>query len=256
MVISTKDQMKPIADTERITQLRARVIVAKDPDALTRLRDTAIVDARSLRDSADEPSWVIRRGMLTHDRLLAMRFALDDLELMVGRLRIPEVTEAALAAARAELEPYDLDFPGQTGHCELELAPLMACGLDGLAARIAERRANLRPGEGDTDQDATLRAFALALDGLSAMIARAADDVASVAASAATPERRAELDALAGACRHIAHHAPRTFLEAIQLLWFVLIGVMQAERAWLVGPGHLDRTLYPFYEAGDRESVV
>jgi hypothetical protein len=231
-----------ISDDARIAALRARVLDTKDNERVSRLRDTCVVDACSLRVSETEPSWSVRRGLLTRDRLSAMRFEIDDLELLVGRLRSAEADAGEIAGARACLTSYDLDLPGQTGHCELDMGPLMQLGLDGLAADIRYRAASADDG----GMQLTYRAFLYALDGLSAMIKQAAGVVDAKLREAAGI-RRAELEELSAACHHIAHGTPRSFLEALQLLWFVLVGVMNADKAWLVVPGHLDRTLWPFY---------
>ncbi len=236
---------------ERIATLRERVMTSKNAGDLARIRDTSVVDAASLRASEQESSWTIRRGLITRDRLATMRFDFDELEFFVGRLRAPEHAEADVEAAQAYLADYKLDFPGQTGHCELDLDRLMRLGIDGLAAEIeghlpddlsGSSKLPGRHGQGDT-----YRSFLLGLHGLSAMIEAAAGTV-EAAIAGADPARQAGLHSLAAACRRIAHEPPTSYIEAIQLLWFVLIGVMNADRAWLVVPGHLDRTLGPFYE--------
>ncbi|MBN1247893.1 MAG: hypothetical protein JXC32_09560 [Anaerolineae bacterium] len=236
----------PISDAVRIATLRDRVLSTKDAAQLYRLRDTPLVDARSLRASEAESSWTLRRGMLTRDRLMAMRFEINDPELFVGRLAPAEVAPSAeTEAARAYLAGYALDFPGQTGHCELDLAPLMRLGLDGLSGEVRARRDAWAAGARVTDP-AVVESFLLALEGLSTMIEGAAATVEAAIAEAG-PGRQRELEVLADTCRAIAHKPPASFLEAIQLLWFVLVSVMNADRAWLVVPGHLDRTLWPFY---------
>jgi formate C-acetyltransferase len=88
----------------------------------------------------------------------------------------------------------------------------------------------------------------MALEGLSSMISNAA----ACARAAETREnqlqfRRLELDEMARAAEWVAHGPPRTFREAVQLLWFVILGVQYADSAHLVVPGHLDRTLAPYY---------
>jgi formate C-acetyltransferase len=92
----------------------------------------------------------------------------------------------------------------------------------------------------------TYQAFALAIEGLSTMIGHAAAAVAA-AVPGASAARQAELELMAASCRRVAHAPPRTFLDALHLLWFIDMGTQLANDAWLVGPGHLDRTLYPFY---------
>ncbi|HOU11568.1 MAG TPA: pyruvate formate lyase family protein [Anaerolineae bacterium] len=226
----------------RIACLRERVLARKDNAAVARALANPVTAAQSLRASEDCDSWTIRRGRLTRDRLLATRFAIDDLELLAGRLDLTaEPLPEEMEAARAYLAPYPLDQPGQTGHCELDLDPLMTLGIDGLAADI---RAHL----GDAATDVTYHSFLDALDGLSGMIEHAAETV-EAAIPTATEERRGELRAIAASCRRIAHAAPASFRDAIQLLWFVIFGVMHGDIAYLVAPGHLDRTLWPFYQA-------
>jgi len=240
-----------ISDAARIAALRARVIDTKDNERVSRLRDTCVVDACSLRTSETVPSWSVRRGLLIRDRLSVMHFEIDDLELLVGRISFAEPNAGEVAAARAFLTPYGLDLPGQTGHCELDMGPLMQLGLDGLAAGIRDRVASADGG----GTQLTYRAFLYALDGLSVMIEQAAGVVDAKLRDAAGI-RRSELVELSAACHHIAHGAPRSFLEALQLLWFVLIGVMNADKASLVVPGHLDRTLWPFYQADVAQGVL
>jgi formate C-acetyltransferase len=171
-----------------------------------------------------------------------MHFDIDDRELLVGRPRLDGGAPDADEAARTYLKAYPLELPGQRGHCELDLAPVMALGLDGLVAQV---RAHSAAATGE--KAATYRAFLDALAGLSRMIENAAQDVAEGLADA-SPARRSELRAITASCQRIAHGPPTTFRDAIQLLWFITLGVMHAEQAWLVGPGHMDRTLWPFYE--------
>ncbi|MGC9468454.1 MAG: pyruvate formate lyase family protein, partial [Anaerolineae bacterium] len=149
------------------------------------------------------------------------------------------------------LMDVQVELPGTSGHCELDLDPLMRLGADGLLAEVDGRRATVDLGDKGASSKAaseTYQAFRLALQGLSRMIEGAAEAVEEAAAEA-EGGRKAELEDLALACRRIAHAPPSSFFEALQLLWFVLIGVMHAEKAWLVVPGHLDRTLRPFYDA-------
>jgi len=68
-----------ISDDARIAALRARVMETKDNERVSRLRDTCVIDACSLRASEIEPSWSARRGLVTRDRLSCMRFEIDDL---------------------------------------------------------------------------------------------------------------------------------------------------------------------------------
>ncbi|MBN1935805.1 MAG: hypothetical protein JW934_14140 [Anaerolineae bacterium] len=236
---------------QRIIELRRRVLARKAAGGLWGLRDCPVVDARSLRASTGAP-WPVRLGLLTRDRLSAMRFALDDLELLAGR---PCAGEAYSpdedARARTYLASYPLRQPGQTGHCELDFGPVMQLGIDGVKTQIQKDLARAGGSRAGGSRADAYRSFLHALDGLSQMIdhaagaAEAADAVEI--ATAAAPARERELRAIAASCRRIAHTPPASFRDAIQLLWLIVLAIMHGERASLVVPGHLDRTLWPFY---------
>ena len=202
--------------------------------------------AKSLRATEDCASWTIRRGRLTGDLLRGVVFELDDLEPLVGRLAPDRVEwQAERAQAQAFLrERYPQVFtPGQSGHCQLDLSRLFELGIDGLKQDLAARRECAAGKKAEVFQS-----FWEALDGLSDLIEHAAQ-AAEGARLSATGPRAAELDGMAAACRAAAHHPPATFYEALQLTWLTILGCQFGDRAWLVSPGHLDRILWPFYQA-------
>jgi pyruvate-formate lyase len=201
---------------------------------------------RSLQASEGVPSWRLRRAYLTRDLLAGLPLALDDLELLLGRLA-PDRPEwqAERAQARAWLQqahPH-LCTPGQTGHCQLDLSRLFALGLDGLREALLERSR-----QSTVDQAETYQAFALALEGLSALAENAAA-LAEAAVQEADQGRAGELSEMAAICRRIAHQPPESFRAALQLAWLAILGCHFGDRAWLVSPGHLDRYLWPYYQA-------
>ena len=229
---------------ERIARLRQRALERKDSEQMRRLLESPVVTAHSLSDSEGIPSWPVRCGLLTRDRLASMRFAIDDLELLAGRLSLDGwEPQAEYDEAQRALERYPLARRGQTGHCELDLDRVMSVGIDGLAGEIRElaRQASAERAE-------AYQSFTHALEGLSRMIENAAAAAERASSSAPAPRQR-ELGEIVGSCRRIAHAPPACFRDAIQLLWLVILGVMHGEQAALVVPGHLDRTLLPFYEA-------
>ncbi len=63
--------------------------------------------------------------------------------------------------------------------------------------------------------------------------------------------RRQELHAIAQVCQHVPEHAPRTFHEALQMYWFVHLGVICELNEWdSLNPGRLDQHLDPFFRQG------
>lgn len=233
--------MTHMTDADRIAALRFRCLERKH----RAWRNTLIPYAASLAACSDEASWQIRRGRATRDILASVRFEIDDLELLVGRLgpRPAEETDEALDRAGEWAVQYPQSPGGQTGHCELDLRPIFELGADALSESIRGRIPS-----GTEEEQEAWRSFIFALEGLSLMIERAAQ-AARDAAGAAEAARRAELEQMAATCDRIAYGPPRTFREAIQLLWFVIFAVQYAESVALVVPGRLDRSLRPFYEA-------
>ena len=225
---------------ERIAVLRTRCLERKH----LAWTHTAIPRAEALRASEQVASWQERQGLCTRHLLAQTCLDIDDLELMLGRVasRPPSATDEAIAQADAYLGPYRLPG-GQSGHCELHVAPALAVGIDGLVADVRSRLATA-----DEEKAATYRSCLYALEGLSVMIENAAQ-TAAAAARGAGMARRSELESLSSVSAWVAHHPPRTFREAIQLLWFVLLAVQHGENVGLVGPGHLDRLLHAFYQA-------
>lgn len=86
-------------------------------------------------------------------------------------------------------------------------------------------------------------------------IIRLADRYANLAEEKAKKEnngqRKKELQNIARVCRQVPAHPPRNFHEALQMYWFVHIGVISELNTWdSFNPGHLDQHLYPFYLQG------
>jgi len=232
----------PISSSERLALLRERVLDRKARGEAGWLQRRAATDARSLKATEGTASWQVRKGRLVAERLVEVRFAVDDLELLAGRLAPVVEDEAEAAAAHQYLARYPA-AGGQTGHCELDVDPVMARGVRGVAAGIRERLDGSTPEAADTWQS-----FLDALTGLSQMIDHAADE-AEVAMAGAPAWRRRELEQMASSCRGLAAEAPQTFRDGVQLLWFVIMGVMHGDQVALVVPGHLDRTLGSLYDA-------
>ena len=235
---------------ERIVELRERLLRRKRSEPEKFFRNDPVEVARSLRSSEGVGSWQVRRGLLTRDILGCLRIELDDLELLAGRLAAPPA-EAADPEAPAEALRYLEQFPtppGQNGHCELDLSRIMAGGIDGLATEI---RGRMRGTSGEPAE--VYQSFLYALDGLAALIEHAAQ-TAEAAMDEASADRQQELGAMSASCRRLVHDRPRCFRDAIQLVWFVTLAVMQGDGVGLVVPGHLDRVLWPFYETGRSET--
>ena len=232
-------------DTVRMAALRARCLERKaSAKDFSNSDQRLLSDAASLHRTEHIDSWQCRAGHRTRDRLAGLDFETDDLELLAGRAVFTWKGEALaeVAAAAAYLKAYP-GPGGQTGHCALDLSHIFKVGVEGLAADLRARQAEAAGAEADT-----LASFLDALNGLSTMIGNAAACVEE-AQEGANPWRRKELAELAKICRHLQSKPPRSFHQALQLLWFVDMGVEYGDHARLVCPGRLDRILRPFYDA-------
>ena len=93
-----------------------------------------------------------------------------------------------------------------------------------------------------------LRAMAICCDALVHYAERHAVEALRLAEREPNPRRRGELQRIARVCRRVPAHAPRDFQEALQMYWFVHLGVVSELNTWdSFCPGHLDRHLLPFY---------
>ena len=233
---------EPPDDGARIATLRQRVLDRKAAGEAGWAMRQPVTDARSLRASEGVGSWQVRRGHQVRDRLGDVILGIDDLELLAGRIA-PMMDDPD---AVREAEEYLRQYPGaggQTGHCELDLEPLIERGIDGLASRVRQRMDGATPDTADV-----CVSFLHALEGLSLLADRAADE-AEAHAQLAAPWRRDELLSLAASCHRVAAGPPETFRDGLQLLWLAVMGTMHADQVGLVVPGHLDRSLGTLYEA-------
>lgn len=61
--------------------------------------------------------------------------------------------------------------------------------------------------------------------------------------------RRQELLTIASNCRRVPAYAPENLWQAIQMYWFLHIGVISEMNGWDgCNPGHIDQHMYPFYK--------
>jgi len=106
-------------------------------------------------------------------------------------------------------------------------------------------------------QDDELRAMAVCCRALIRYAERHAERAEELAAREGEPKRRAELLRIAEVCRRVPGHAPRDFWEALQMYWFVHLGVVTELNTWdSFNPGHLDQHLEPFYRQGLAEGSL
>jgi pyruvate formate-lyase/glycerol dehydratase family glycyl radical enzyme len=102
-----------------------------------------------------------------------------------------------------------------------------------------------------------LKAMEISCDAIILFSRRHADLAVQMAGKEKDPIRKIELEKIADVCTWIPANAPRDFWEALQMYWFVHLGVITELNGWdSFNPGHLDQHLYPFYMKGLAEGTL
>lgn len=122
----------------------------------------------------------------------------------------------------------------------------------GFAGIRAEAEAHLRVLEPTSAENLEKMAFYQAAIITSTAIIRLgeryADQARELAGSEPDPTRRQELLCIAENCRRVPANPPRTFWEAIQMVWFVQVGRAIAENAVALNLGRFDQYMFPYYQ--------
>jgi pyruvate formate-lyase/glycerol dehydratase family glycyl radical enzyme len=102
-----------------------------------------------------------------------------------------------------------------------------------------------------------LKAIDVAADALIGFAQRHAEKAKELAAAERDPQRKTELERMAAICSHVPAHAPRDFWEALQMYWFIHLGVITELNTWdSFDPGRLDQHLYPLYVSGRQSGTL
>jgi formate C-acetyltransferase len=138
------------------------------------------------------------------------------------------------------------------GHFTMNYERILSQGLAGVMAEARERHGALSPedqaGEKGLFYQAVIRSLAAAVR----LANRHADLAEKMAAETPDEARAEELRRIAAVCRRVPEHAPETFHQAVQSLYFIHL-ISQIETGGnSISLGRIDQVLYPFYER-DRE---
>lgn len=98
------------------------------------------------------------------------------------------------------------------------------------------------------EKKAQLEGMAISCDAIMIYGKRYAAYARALAETETDPTRRSELNWIAANCDVVPAKRPETFAQAIQMYWFVHIGITTETNTWdSFSPGRLDQYLYPFY---------
>ncbi len=107
------------------------------------------------------------------------------------------------------------------------------------------------------DKQEELKAMLICAKAIIRFAERYAEKALEMVDAEKNSQRKKELQKIAEACSHVPAHPPRNFWEALQMYWFVHIGVISELNTWdSFNPGRLDQHLYPFYKKGLEEGTL
>ncbi len=107
------------------------------------------------------------------------------------------------------------------------------------------------------DKRNELRGMAKACDAIMKLGERYAAYARELAEKEENPKRKEELLQIAANCDVVPAHKPQTFWQAIQMYWFVHLGVTTELNPWdAYSPGRLDQHLNPFYVKDTEEGIL
>jgi len=110
---------------------------------------------------------------------------------------------------------------------------------------------------GAYDKQEELKAMLICAKAIIRFAERYAEKALEMADVEKNPRRKKELKKIAEVCLYVPAHPPRNFWEALQMYWFVHLGVITELNTWdSFNPGRLDQHLYPFYKKGLEEETL
>jgi formate C-acetyltransferase len=150
------------------------------------------------------------------------------------------------SALEAGVFVVENEFLNGVGHCSPDHQMVVELGLTGIADRIEQQLAglDLTSREG-SEKRQFLRAASIACNGMIRFAARYGELAAEMARGETEPERRQELSEIAETCRRVSAGPPRSFREALQVIWFAHLGVMLEDGGVAHAFGRLDQILWP-----------
>lgn len=173
--------------------------------------------AKEAYTDAPEKEEIFRKAHFLRSFAEKIPVVVDEQELLVGSMRF----------WRAGVGGRNV------GHIIVDYRMILREGIPGMQAKIAKL----------TTREAA--AFAEAVDAFSVFVQRYAEEA-----------NARNMTAVAENCRALTAHAPETFYQALQLIWFVHLFLHAEAMAPAVSFGRFDDYLYPFYKKDTETGIL
>lgn len=190
------------------------------------------------RDEAE----VLRKAQLLQAFAQRASVEIADQELIIGSQMfnfVHQVYEKFLSPQQAE----QIALWGNHCHIAVDYGRVLQLGVSGLIEQIDQM-----PTQTDI-QHRNRQAFSQAVDAFSHWISRHAQQARNQADACDDPQRRQELMGISERCQWLAQSPPRTFAEALQMVWFTQIFLHAEGMAAAISFGRFDQYVWPFLAA-------
>lgn len=158
--------------------------------------------------------------------------------------------EAVLQDKEVGVLGWEGNITAGDGHIIVDYESIVRRGLRDFIEEVARRNDALKLYEPeDLRKMYFYRAALITLNGLMDYIARFERLSLKQAAIEPDEERAQELRDIAQRCTNLQLRAPQSFLEALQLVWFVHVALHIETNGHSLSLGRIDQYLYPFYRA-------
>lgn len=178
-------------------------------------------------------------------------------DLILGSIRgafeekTPENTEMFLAAEKIAASYGERNFPKNFDHYAPDYAEFLSDGVSGLYKKIKKAKTKF---SNNSQKAEFLAATEISLDSFVSLINDYADNAQALLLS--NSDFNAEtLKLIIADCRHIASNPPKTFRQALQLVWFVH-SCFVLEGRYAMALGRFDQYLYPYYKADIENGIL
>jgi len=166
--------------------------------------------------------------------------------------RLPE--NAALAYEAGAIQ---FRTEGGLGHHVLDFPKVLQQGFEGIKQEVLRRLEQVDLAEpGAHKKWEFWRALCIACDAVMAYARRYAEEARALAAAESNAQRKGELERIAEVCARVPSKPARTFHEALQAVWFVMVIAHLSENNAGVTTARFDQYMYPYYKRDIEEGRI
>jgi len=146
----------------------------------------------------------------------------------------------------------DTELSNGIGHFFPGHPNVLKFGYNGLIKKAEEKIREIK----DEKKVKVLKSFIILLNAAKKFILRFSDLAKSMASSESNKERARELLEISSTCFNISEKPPKTFKEALQLIYFTHLISGLEDGGFAISIGRLDQLLFPYYEKDLKDNKI